>query len=467
MLHSLPAGSPCLGKHASIFKCRFISLPRASKVVGQFLMRWLPRLLGDVVRADRSRDLLRRALGLFGLLLVAATWRLWAPQQVYPQVPLVRGLDGLGPWFEWFAAAMMLVGLTGAMLAPRRLAPAALLTYAVATLLLVLVDQHRLQPWAYQFMIVAMVLALADATIGILFLRLFVVSFYFHSALTKLDYSFLHTLGQQFLGALAGIFGASLDSWSESARLAAAGALPGTELLIALGLCWRPTRLVALAAAVMLHVMLLVVLGPWGLDHKPGVLVWNVYFIVQDVLLFGLSTVTRWRHTCDNLSPIEVSSPRLSSGLICAVVLLPFLAPTAWFDIWPSWGLYAPSAERVQLLVHRREAEQLPGELQSFVEAMPGGEDTWLVVRLDRWSLESLSAPIYPQNRYQLGVAEAVIAKYGLLHRARVFRFDLADRFTGEREYTRFDGLAEVIGSAGEYYLNSRPRQNLLPAVGE
>jgi hypothetical protein len=247
----------------------------------------------------------------------------------------------------------------------------------------------------------------------------------------------------------------------------AAGALPGAELLIALSLCWRPTRSPALVAAIALHAMLLLILGPCGLDHKPGVLVWNAYFIVQDVLLFGVSSVSRSSPSADNLSPTELSRPRFLTALVGAVVLLPFLAPTAWFDMWPSWGLYASCAERVQLLVHRREAEQLPGELQPFIEAMPDGEDAWLVVRLDRWSLESLAAPIYPQNRYQLGVAEAVIARYGLLHRARVFRFDLADRFSGEREYTRFDGLAEVIGSAGEYYLDSRPRQNLLPAPGD
>ncbi len=430
-------------------------------------MRWLPSLLGEVFQAERCRDLLQRAVGLFGLLLVATTWRLWTPQQVYPQVPLIRGLDSLGAWFEWLAAAMMLSGLAGAMLAPRWLARSALLTFGIGTLLLVLVDQHRLQPWAYQLVLVAVVLALADAVTAIVLLRLLVISFYFHSALTKLDYSFLHTLGQQFLGALAGIFGASLDAWSESARLLAAGALPGAELLIALGLCWAKTRRAALVAAVLLHAVLLVILGPWGLDHKPGVLVWNIYFIVQDVLLFWLSAVPRRGEPADTIAPDESPRSRPLTALIWAVVLLPFLAPTTWFDMWPSWGLYASCAERVQLLVYRREAEQLPGELQPFLEPTPGGEDSWLVLRLDRWSLESLAAPVYPQNRYQLGVAEAVIARYGLLHRARVFRFDLADRFTGDREYTRFNGLAEVIGSAGEYYLNSRPRQNLLPAPGD
>ncbi len=430
-------------------------------------MRWLRRLLGDVYQAEPCRDWLRRALGLFGLLLVAATWRLWTPQQVYPQVPFVRGFDGLGPWFEWSAAAVMLVGLAGAMLAPRRLAPVALLAFAVGTLLLVLVDQHRLQPWAYQFMLLAVVLALADAATAISLLRLLVVSFYFHSALTKFDYSFLHTLGQQFLNALAGTWGASLDGWSETARVLAAAALPAGEMLVALGLCFRMTRRAALAAAVLLHLLLLVILGPWGLNHKPGVLLWNVFFIVQDVLLFGLSAVP-WR-PAESVDPASLPESRRSRGLtvfIVTVALLPFLEPTAWFDMWPSWGLYASCAERVQLVVHRREIEQLPAEVQPFVEAVPN-DDAWLVVRLDRWSLESLSAPIYPQNRFQLGVAEAVIARYGLLHRARVFRFDLADRFSGQREYTRFDGLAEVMGSAGEYYLNSHPRRNLLPSASD
>jgi hypothetical protein len=382
-------------------------------------------------------------------------------------VPLVWGLDGLGPWFEWFAAAMMLVGLAGAMLAPRRLAPAALLAFAVGALLLVLVDQHRLQPWAYQFMLLAVVLALADAATAIRLLRLLIISFYFHSALTKFDYSFLHTLGQQFLNALAGTWGASLDGWSDRARLLAAGALPGGELLVALGLCFRTTRRVALAAAVLLHLVLLVILGPWGLDHQPGVLVWNFYFIVQDVLLFGISAAPRQSgESTDDAMLVESRRSRWLAVFVLVVALLPFLEPTAWFDMWPSWGLYASCAERVQLVVHRREAEQLPAEIQPFVEAMPD-DDNWLVVRLDRWSLDSLAAPIYPQSRFQIGVAEAVIARYGLLHQARVLRFDLADRFTGRREYTRFDGLAEVIGSAGEYYLNSRPRRNLLPAANE
>jgi hypothetical protein len=56
---------------------------------------------------------------------------------------------------------------------------------------------------------------LAPPAEAIALARLIVISIYFYSALSKFDYSFLHTLGQQFLNALVGIFGASLDAWSE------------------------------------------------------------------------------------------------------------------------------------------------------------------------------------------------------------------------------------------------------------
>ena len=81
---------------------------------------------------------------------------------------------------------------------------AGLLLFAAATARMVALDQLRLQPWAYQFMLMAVVLALAERNAAFALLRLLIVAFYFHSALTKFDYSFLHTLGQQFLAVLAG-----------------------------------------------------------------------------------------------------------------------------------------------------------------------------------------------------------------------------------------------------------------------
>ena len=420
------------------------------------------RLFGQDVVGGRRALLLQRTLALFGLTLLAVTWRLWTPQQAFPQVPLLALATRLHGWCDWLGAAGMVAGLLMALVA--RAAGAwgrrGLLLFAASTCAMFVLDQNRLQPWAYQLAIMALVLAWGEGRSAVALLRLFIASFYFHSALTKLDYSFLHTLGQQFLAVLVELAGGSLDSWGDTARLAAALVFPVGELLVAAGLCVARLRGAALVGAVMLHVLLVAILGPWGLDHKPGVLVWNCFFIVQDVLLFAPQRWLTWKSAMPPAASDEpVRVPRRVRALVAAVVLLPLLVWSTWFDMWPSWGLYASNSERVVLLVHRSELANLPEPVARFVEESPDEREPWARVRLDRWALETLGAPIYPQGRSQLGAAQAVIERYVAAHRARVVRFGLAARLNGERSHDVFTSLGQLQAAGGEYYWNTSPRR--------
>lgn len=421
---------------------------------------WLAQFPADADDSARRALWLRRTWALFGIGLVSATWPLWTPQQRFPQVPLLAGLQALPAWSHWLLGGGMLLGLAGALAAPGlgRIAVGSSLLFACATAALVAIDQHRLQPWAYQFVMVAIVLALVKPRAAVGWLRWLIITFYLYSAVTKLDHTFVHTLGQQFLGALAEPLGLRPAAWSEPARVAAALTFPLGELAVAVALCLARGRAIGLAGAVALHLLLLAILGPWGLDHKPGVLLWNMYFIVQDLLLFWPD---RKFVPLAALGPAAgrhvPRTPWAIRAMLLAAMLLPVLGGTAWFDLWPSWGLYAPSAERVQLLVHRNDEARLPDALGRFVEPLAGPSEPWLVVRLDRWSLDALGAPIYPQNRFQLGVAEAVMGRYSLGHRVRVVRWELADRLTGRRQYDVLAGLPQVVAASEAYLLNSRP----------
>ncbi len=189
-------------------------------------------------------------------------------------------------------------------------------------------------------------------------------------------------------------------------------------------------------------------------------LIWNISFIVQDLVLF--STLQRASNAESATGAVLLDPPRAPWGLqllMLAAITLPFLARTAWFDLWPSWGLYASSAERVTLLVHRRDLDQVPDAIRPFVDVPVDPNDPWLSVRLDRWALESLGAPIYPQGRFQLGAAEAAIVRYAPGQRARVIRFGLANRFSGEREHEVFTSLSQLQTAGDEYYFNTRPRR--------
>lgn len=419
------------------------------------------RLFGQDIAGVRRALLLQRTLALFGLALVAVTWRLWTPQQVFPQVPLLAMATKLPGWCDWLGAAGMIAGLVVALVAPatsvwgRR----GIVLFAASACAMFVLDQNRLQPWAYQLAIMSLVLAWSDGRSAVALLRLFIASFYFHSALTKLDYSFVHTLGQQFLATLVGFAGGSPESWSDTARIAAALVFPLGELLVAVGLCVPRMRVAALFGAITLHVLLLVILGPWGLNHKPGVLVWNGFFIVQDLVLFGPERWFTWIGRSAPSTEVPARAPWRVRAFVAAVVLLPLLVSTTWFDMWPSWGLYASGSERVVLLVHRSELAKLPETLKPFVEESTDDEGPWSRVRLDRWCLATQGAPIYPQNRFQLGVAQAAIDRYVASHRARVVRFGLADRLTGERSHEVFTSMAQLQAAGGEYFWNTSPRR--------
>jgi hypothetical protein len=144
-----------------------------------------------------------------------------------------------------------------------------------------------------------------------------------------------------------------------------------------------------------------------------------------------------------------------TQSVLLAAMVLPLAEPFGWWDAWPSWSLYAPICERVALFVHRSALGQL-GPLERYAEH-GADDDSWIRLRTDRWSLESLGAPIYPQNRFQLGVAEAVAANPQLGRWVRAVEFTRAERFSGQRTHRTLAGLAEISAAADKFLLNGHP----------
>ena len=261
----------------------------------------------DVPVDSQHATWLRRALAAFTLAMLAATWRLWTVQSDFPRVPLAYAAAWCSPACEWFLIGLAIGALVIAMISnSERIWRAALGLFAVALVALIVLDQHRLQPWAYQAILVALALANCPRERGFALVRLLTASIYLYSGLSKLDFEFLHTLGQQFLTTLLGTVGASPDGWPQSWRLIAAAAFPLAEIVIAIGFCFRRLWLPALVGSVVLHGMLLVVLGPWGLNHSLAVLLWNGYFVVQNILLFGRPAVAVRRRSrdCRRIRPL-------------------------------------------------------------------------------------------------------------------------------------------------------------------
>jgi hypothetical protein len=154
--------------------------------------------------------------------------------------------------------------------------------------LLLLLDQHRLQPWGWQMLICAGIIALSRSPqLSLRCLRWFTISIYLWSAVSKLDWGFVEGHGQLLISGLAKSLGLTSAMWPETLRNTLAVTLPVGEFGVAVLLAIPAAQQIGLWSAIAMHLALILTLGPTGLGHEWGVLIWNVYFIVQAWLLFG------------------------------------------------------------------------------------------------------------------------------------------------------------------------------------
>ena len=393
--------------------------------------------------------------GLTVCLLMAVTWKLWIPQTEFPRIPLVGLLASVPVWIHWVVLGL-LVGSCLAILVighNKSYQRWGLVVFLLAACLLVALDQHRLQPWFYQCLLFALVMTCCAPARAMPLLRALLVSVYVFSSLGKFDYQFLHTLGPQFLEAGCQLIGISSTGWPAPLLMLVAGLFPTLELLGAVGLLVPRLRKLAMVALVLMHLGLLLILGPLGLNHEPGVLAWNLSFIFQVLLLFGGATGSR---EVDSNEATD-DSPRAVRFryLFAAILFLPLLEPVGFLDHWLAWGLYSPRNSRVTLEVYEPQAGLLPVAVQPFIQA--GRQRQGMVqVRMDLWSLKSLGVPIYPQGRFQLGVATSLLRKSG--PRAFVVtRQSMSHRFTGQRSTTELKKLDTLERELDKFIINADP----------
>lgn len=429
------------------------------------------------IQQGRTYVRLLNLLALGQILLFLST-SLWFPPFRFPQVPL---LSMMRSWPVWLETAVAVGTLAGTFFAKsnrwqsrltRRLRHG---ICAVCFLILIGCNQHRLQPWAYQFLILHAWLALASPRWMLTGWRWLTISIYFYSALSKLDYSFCTTHGPFLWDGFLHVFGIAegTSKWPANVQFAAAALMPVTELIAAGCLCVRRTQRLGLFLTLAMHLFLIVALSPWGHNHSVGVLIWNVFFIVQNWLLFPspISLAepfhSRFREAWDS-SSVEMATPEREQtsryawlsmaawGLLAIPLCAPLLEPFGLWDHWPSWAVYAARPERTRMQVHEDDLHRLPEELRKYVEP-PALLELWHPLRLDRWSLAATRTPIYPQDRFQIGVALAVAER----HRLTTIKLIIdgpPDRWSGRRERREVEGLENTRELAQSFRLNALPR---------
>ena len=241
---------------------------------------------------------------------------------------------------------------------------------------------------------------------------------------------------------------------------------PTVELLAGLGLYLRKTRRLSVIVLILMHVSLLVLLGPWGLDHSRGVLLWNLMLMTQAYFVFwsryetdlpagaaeapvAEQTVTAAHHRYES----RVFSVCVKFMVVLAI-LCPLLERSGYWDHWTSWSLYSPHTSRAEIELHRSVMGDLDPRIVEFLEE-DEDRDGWHRLSLESWSLGRRFAPIYPQARYQLAIANQLCVSSGLDAQIRVKLKSVADRWTGTRSEIRLMGKQQIQEACKDFWLNT------------
>jgi uncharacterized membrane protein YphA (DoxX/SURF4 family) len=295
---------------------------------------------------------------------IALSLKLWFPfDRLYPAAPFATWL-GFGP--AWIDALLTIVMLAALLAGWWKTALGVLA-------MLVLRDQSRLQPWAWEYALLTVALMLPSA--GLKTCRALVIALYIWSGIQKLNMTFATRTWFEVSGGNLPHF-----AWI---------AIPLGEIAIGVALMFERTRRAAVIAAVALHGSIIVMLIA---SHENSVVwPWNIVMALLVLVMFR-----------------GAPQGRMQWALVAVAAALPALSFVGLWDPYLSGALYSGNTEQAVVIVAPDVVPHLPQVI---------ARNTWQdspprFIDLNRWSYDELNVPAYPAERVFKEIATDVCRQY-------------------------------------------------------
>jgi uncharacterized membrane protein YphA (DoxX/SURF4 family) len=313
--------------------------------------------------------------------------------------PVINGVVAIG----LYAVLFVLAAIAVVARRPRWLLAAFLAVIGVFCI----ADQTRWQPWVFQYsFLLAAVAAYSrkrsdvDGEKQALDIaRLIVASTYIFSGLQKINRNFMENDFPWLVQPITNAFPSS------SGFLHLAGmAAPFLQFAFGIGLLTRRYRRVSLILAVAMHVFILAMFGPAGLDWNNIVWPWTAAMAIFDVLLFSNAPEFSWR---------DIVWSGRNPGHIVAIILFAILPGLSFFNCWDSYlssALYSGNLTEAQIYVSDAGKASLPPAIASRLVHTSANTN---VLNLQRWAIEDLNVTPYPETRVYKAIAGRVCHDMG------------------------------------------------------
>jgi len=337
-------------------------------------------------------------LGLATSVLLSLN--LWAGQRWFPKVPMIEGFNGINAPYDYINVVILFVLLCLCFGNTGKKPLWMLLLFCVY---LCIEDQNRLQPWFFNYLCILVILLFYKQRVDesnnfisvFITLQVLVALIYIFSGLQKLNSFFVEDTFTWLVSPLESVLNSrQIDLLHKSGKI-----IPYLELFIGVGLLIKPLRFIALPLVIIMHLFILLMLGPLGKSFNYVVWPWNIVMILLCLLLYANVKTERFF----DMSILFKSIPFYF--VLMVMLILPVFSFNNRYDSYLSSSLYSGNTNNCKLILSDKAYAGLPLYIRSF--ATPNSDYNILYIK--HWAMNELNAPCVPEYRIFKGVQERVM----------------------------------------------------------
>lgn len=342
---------------------------------------------------------------VFSLLL---TPKLWLPiDRVLPAIPAFYFVDMLPSFLNFGATILAIIILLFSFFAKHK--KFLFLSYLILISIASIFDVLRVQPWLFYYSAFIFVLYFTQSDPKkALHICAFILSLvYIFSGMQKLNAGFATDTFPWLMQPITNHTNKVITRFISSLWILA----PIAEFGAGLGLWFKRSQKTSKWILVGMHLFILMMIGPAGLNVNVVVWPWNISFIVLLLILFDSSTEF-------SIQFYKKWKPEIAKyATLLVFVLLPVLSFSGFWPKHLSAALY--SGNKVRGYVYL--SDQITASLPIKVQAKSNKFDNRLSVT--NWAMGELNVAMYPADWAQIRLFKSLCSTY--YNNSQLFVFKL------------------------------------------
>ena len=282
-----------------------------------------------------------------------------------------------------------------------------------------LLDQNRWQPWEYQYVFMLFVLWYnkKNEELASMLLIVIISSTYIYSGLQKFNPHYITLVWKKIF--MEDFFRIPQTITNQVVAMRLGYIIPLFEMSFGISLFIKRTRKFAIVSSIAMHILLMLVVGPGGVNYNLTVWSWNIAMVVFLLLL--------WNSQVDFKSLKKVAKPSYNWLPLVAWAVLPKLNFFGYWDFFLSSSLYSG---RVDVCFIKLANPPPNFILKKYYKVKATGDTSHIeTIAMQTWTMDELDTPPYPQKRMYKKIKKQWLKKYPDLQA----RFLIVNRSTNKK----------------------------------